>query len=324
MHQAGTPVTFTRPDGQAAPAVVFHAASPGSPAIVLIQEWWGINEQICGTAQRLADEGYNVLIPDLYRGKLASSSDEAGHLMGSLDFPDALFQDLAGAVRFAREHHGKVAVMGFCMGGALALAAAVHLTELSAAVCFYGIPPEQLADPSKRSNPLLAHFADHDDWCTPERVQALEAQHLMSSLDFPDALFQDLVGAVTTAREHHGKVGVMGFCMGGALTLAAAVHIPAASAAVCFYGAPPAALADPRNLQVPLQCHFADHDDWITAEVVRNLEEALRDVKTEHEIHRYDAHHAFFNEARPEVHNPEAAALSWRRSLEFLARHLRA
>lgn len=228
MHQAGSPVTFTRPDGQTAPAVVFHAASPGSPAIVLIQEWWGINEQICGTAQRLADAGYNVLIPDLYRGKQAS-------------------------------------------------------------------------------------FSERD-----------EAQHLMGSLNFPDALFQDLVGAVTTAREHHGKVGVMGFCMGGALTLAAAVHIPAASAAVCFYGAPPAALADPRKLQVPLQCHFADHDDWVTAEVVRNLEEALRDVKVEHEIHRYDAHHAFFNEARPEVHDPEAAALSWRRSLDFLARHLRA
>lgn len=228
MHQAGTAISFTRPDTQAAPALGFHGQGPEAPAIVLIQEWWGINAQICGTAQRLADAGYNVIIPDLYRGKQAG-------------------------------------------------------------------------------------FSERD-----------EAQHLMGSLNFPDALFQDLVGAVDHAHAHHGKVAVMGFCMGGALALAAAVHIPAASAAICFYGAPPAALADPRNLQVPLQCHFADHDDWITAEVVRDLEEQLRDVKVEHEIYRYDAHHAFFNEARPEVHNPDAAALAWRRSLDFLARHLRA
>lgn len=224
MNLAGNAVTFTRPDGKSAPGRAFHGPSPEAPAIILIQEWWGINAQICGVAQRLADAGYNVLIPDLYRGKLATDSDEAHHLMGSLDFPDALFQDL--------------------------------------------------------------------------------------------------VGAVTTAREHHGKVAVLGFCMGGALTLGAAVHIPTTSAAICFYGVPPAALADPANLQVPLQCHFADHDDWVTPDVVATLEQSLRGVKVEHEIYRYDAHHAFFNEARPEVHHPEAADLAWRRSLAFLARHL--
>lgn len=224
MNQAGNAVTFPRPDGQSAPGLAFHGPGPEAPAIILIQEWWGINAQICGVAQRLADAGYNVLIPDLYRGKLATARDEAQHLMGGLNFPDALFQDLAGAVAIAREHHGKAAVMGFCMGGAL--------------------------------------------------------------------------------------------------TLAAAVHIPTASAAICFYGVPPAALADPANLQVPLQCHFADHDDWVTPDLVGKLEEQLRDVKVEHEIHRYDAHHAFFNEARPEVHDPDAAALAWRRSLAFLARHL--
>jgi carboxymethylenebutenolidase len=224
MNQAGTPINFTRPDGQSAPGLTFHGPSRAAPAIVLIQEWWGINAQICGVATRLADAGYNVLVPDLYRGKQASAREEAQHLMGSLNFPDALFQDLAGAL--------------------------------------------------------------------------------------------------ATAREHHGKAAVMGFCMGGALTLAAAVHLPAASAAICFYGVPPAALADPRKLQVPLQCHFAEHDDWCTPEVVRNLEDQLQHLTIEHELHRYDAHHAFFNEARPEVHNPEAAALAWRRSLAFLARHL--
>jgi hypothetical protein len=95
----GQSLTFPRPDGQSAPGHAFYGRRPEAPAIVLIQEWWGINEQIRGVARRLADAGYNVLIPDLYRGKLATASDEAQHLMSSLNFPDALFQDLAGAVR---------------------------------------------------------------------------------------------------------------------------------------------------------------------------------------------------------------------------------
>ena len=97
MNPAGQSLSFPRPDGQSAPGHAFAAADPKAPAIVLIQEWWGINEQIRGVARRLRDAGYNVLIPDLYRGKLATASDEAQHLMSSLDFPDALFQDLAGA-----------------------------------------------------------------------------------------------------------------------------------------------------------------------------------------------------------------------------------
>jgi dienelactone hydrolase len=64
---------------------------------VLIQEWWGVNDQIRGVARRLADAGYGVLIPDLYRGKLAGDGDEANHLMSDLNFPDAVHQDLVGA-----------------------------------------------------------------------------------------------------------------------------------------------------------------------------------------------------------------------------------
>lgn len=225
MNPAGSAVTFARPDGKSAPGFAFPNEDRQAPAIVLIQEWWGVNEQIRGVARRLVDAGYNVLIPDLYRGKIASASDEAKHLMDDLNFPDALFQDLAGAVDTAVHHHGKAAVMGFCMGGALTIAAAVHLQRLSAAVCFYGIPPAQLADPAQLKVPLLAHFATQDDWCTPDRVDALE---------------QRLQGATV-----------------------------------------------------------------------------------EHELHRYDAHHAFFNEARPEVHDPRAADLAWERTLEFLGEHLR-
>jgi dienelactone hydrolase len=96
----------------------------------------------------------------------------------------------------------------------------------------------------------------------------------------------------------------MGFCMGGALTIAAAAHIPALSAAVCFYGVPPAAIADPKTIRVPLQCHFAEQDTWCTPAVVAALEQQLREANVPHELHRYDAQHAFFNETAPRSTTP--------------------
>ena len=131
-----------------------------------------------------------------------------------------------------------------------------------------------------------------------------------------------LAGAVRFTRQHHGKVAVMGFCMGGALALAAAVHLEDLAAAVCFYGIPPEQLADPSKLRVPLLAHFADHDDWCTPDRVHALETQLRHATAEYELHRYSAQHAFFNEARPEVYDPQAATTAWRRTLAFLDRHI--
>jgi dienelactone hydrolase len=161
--QADRKITFTRPDGQEAPGHVFSTTSASAPAIVLIQEWWGVNDQIRGVARRLADAGYGVLIPDLYRGKLAGDGDEANHLMSNLNFPDAVHQDLVGAIGHARRYHSKVGVMGFCMGGALTIAAAAHIPELSAAVCFYGVPPAAIADPpdDPRPAPVPLRRAGH-------------------------------------------------------------------------------------------------------------------------------------------------------------------
>ena len=170
----GMMIHFARPDGKATRG---HLAMSGKgrPGVVVIQEWWGLNDQICGVADRFARLGYNALAPDLYRGRLTTSPDEANHLMTGLDFPDATHQDLRGAAQALKEHGGKVAVMGFCMGGALTIAAAVHVPEAAAAVCFYGIPPKEFADPGKIRAPLQGHFANRDDWCTPAAVNDLEA-----------------------------------------------------------------------------------------------------------------------------------------------------
>ena len=150
-------------------------AGEGRPGIIVIQEWWGLNDQICGVADRFARAGYNALAPDLYKGRVTTEPDEASHLMTGLDFPGATHQDLKGAVAHLKTKGDKVAVMGFCMGGALTIAAAVHIPDVAAAICFYGIPSEDFAPPEKIKVPFQGHFANKDDWCTPAKVDALEA-----------------------------------------------------------------------------------------------------------------------------------------------------
>ena len=171
----GAMIEFSRPDGGRTKGYLATAVGNNRPGIVVIQEWWGLNDQICGVADRFARAGYNALAPDLYKGRLTAVPDEANHLMSSLDFPDATHQDLRGAVIHMKSlGGGKVAVMGFCMGGALTVAAAVHIPECAAGVCFYGIPPKEFADPAKIKIPFQGHFANQDDWCTPAAVDALE------------------------------------------------------------------------------------------------------------------------------------------------------
>ena len=100
MPSNGKMIEIARPDGATLPA---YLATPESgdraPALVVIQEWWGLNDQIKATADRLAAAGYRALVPDLYRGTVAGDADEANHLMTELDWGDACGQDIKGAVR---------------------------------------------------------------------------------------------------------------------------------------------------------------------------------------------------------------------------------
>lgn len=173
----GQMIEFKRPDGGVSNGYL-ASAGDGAPGMILIQEWWGLKPHIKDIAERLAAAGITTLAPDLYRGRIASDADEANHMMSGLDFADATQQDLRGALEHLRESQAcpKVGVMGFCMGGALTVAAAVHLKGLDAAVCFYGLPPTEFADPAKIAAPFQGHFADKDDWCTPELVTKAEAR----------------------------------------------------------------------------------------------------------------------------------------------------
>lgn len=173
----GEIMTFQRPDGQPCTGYSVEPANGGNaPGVVVIQEWWGLNDQIKGVADQLSQAGYRALVPDLYRGNVTLEAAEAEHLMGNLDFGDAATQDIRGAVTYLKQQSQSVAVMGFCMGGALTVLAAVHVPETDVAVCWYGVPPEAAADTRTISIPFQGHFAQQDAFFPPEQVDALEAR----------------------------------------------------------------------------------------------------------------------------------------------------
>jgi carboxymethylenebutenolidase len=219
----GENIQFTIPHGGTVTG--YLAQAPGSAKhVVVIQEWWGLNEQIRGVCERFAAAGFSALAPDLYKGRVTSNPDEANHMMSGLDWVGATEQDVRGAVQYLKARGGRAAVMGFCMGGALTIIAGVKISELDAAVCFYGIPPAEAADPKALRVPLQGHFANQDDWCTPAAVNALET--------------------------------------------------------------------------------------------------TLKEARVSHELFRYDAQHGFFNEQRPDVHDAAASQLAWERTLRFLNAYL--
>jgi carboxymethylenebutenolidase len=180
----GEMITFKRPDGKECSGyLAIPAEGDKAPGVVVIQEWWGINDQIKGVADKLVGLGYRALVPDLYKGKVTLDAAEAKHLMTNLNFGEAVTQDIRGAAQYLRSS-AKVGVLGFCMGGALTVLAAVFLKEVDAAVSWYGFPPEQAADVKTISIPLQLHFAEKDASFSPEGARALEANLREAKINF--------------------------------------------------------------------------------------------------------------------------------------------
>jgi carboxymethylenebutenolidase len=216
-------------NGDAVPAYISLPPSGSGPAVVVIQEWWGLVPHIRDVADRLAAQGFVAVAPDLYRGKETTEPDEAGKLVMELRLDQAA-KDMAAtvdALLAMPETTGQgVGVVGFCVGGGLALFLASRKAEVTAVVCYYGFPRSGM------------------DW--------------------------DLSAV---------KGAVLG--------------------------------------------HFAEQDDFAPPELVERMERGLRDAGVDVTFHHYPGTtHAFFNDHRPEVHDPEAAATSWQRTLEFLGAHL--
>lgn len=204
----GTTIEFVRTDGGRAPGYLAQANSgPESPGIVLVQEWWGVDERLKATADRLASHGFNVLIPDLYRGRSAATGDEANHLMEGLDFTDAATQDLAGAQNFLRDKGApRVGVMGFCMGGALALIAAMH-DGFDAASIWYGYPPAEAGDPGKISIPVQGHWATEDGFFDINGVNSLEQRLKAAGVPHEFHRYDAEHGFFNTGQPGNGGLG---------------------------------------------------------------------------------------------------------------------
>jgi carboxymethylenebutenolidase len=222
----GTEITFKRPDGAEAKGYLTNAASGDAPGIVVIQEWWGLAEQIKATVDRFALAGFDALAPDLYKGVVVPyhDSERAAKEMQSLNFLDATEQTVRGAVQYLKRNGAKAGIAGFCMGGAVAVIGAAKIPELTAAVSFYGLPPAEAVKPA--------------------------------------------------------------------------------------------------DVKIPLQGHFANKDDYITPKAVDDFEKALKAAGKDAEFFRYDADHAFVNESRMAVHDRQAAELAWSRAIAFLKRRL--
>lgn len=223
----GERINFKRPDGKEAAGYLAKAGKAGAPGLVVIQEWWGLNEQIKGVVDRFGAAGFDALAPDLYAGRVVPYHDAAA------------------------------------------------------------------------------------------------ANAEMTSLNFLDAVDQICRGAAQKLKaDGAAKVGVAGFCMGGAMTILAAARVPEFAAGAPFYGLPPAAAAGPDAVRIPLQGHFALQDDWCTPQAVKEFEAGLKKAGKAHEFFSYDAPHGFMNEARPDVHQAEAADAAWGRVVAFFQKHL--
>ncbi len=167
-------VTFPSSAGETSGVLVLPDGDTRGPAVVLIHEWWGVNQQIQTVAKRWAEAGFVTFVPDLFHGKTAADAAEAGALMKALDFGKAV-AEIAGAVAFLKGHDrttSQVAVTGYCMGGALSFASAVNIRGLSAVVPFYGLPGD--LDWSQIDAPVQAHFAIHDEWATVAGAEAIK------------------------------------------------------------------------------------------------------------------------------------------------------
>ena len=149
-----------------------------------------------------------------------------------------------------------------------------------------------------------------------------EANHLAQGLDFQDAFSQDVRGALTYLKQNGKKAGVTGYCMGGAIALLTAMHVKEADAAVCFYGMPPSEAGDPATIEIPVQCHFAKHDEFFSPEHGAQLEERMKEGKVPFEVYWYDAKHGFCNPNQPGSaglgnYNAAAAHEAWERAVRF-------
>jgi len=193
--RAGTRVSYPSGSETVSGYLAAPEGSGKKPAIVVIHEWWGLNDFARGKADGFAKQGYVALAIDLYRGKVAENADVAHQLMRGLP-EDRAVRDLQAAAAYLRTRPdvdgARIASIGWCMGGGYSLALALADPGLAGAVIYYG---HLVTDPKTIAGlkvPLLGNFGGRDEGITPADVRAFEeaARKAGASVDFkiyPDA-----------------------------------------------------------------------------------------------------------------------------------------
>lgn len=176
----GEMITFPA-NGHSTTGYLAVPSSGKGSGVLVLQEWWGLVDHIKHVCDRLAAEGFVALAPDLYHGQSTKSPDEAGKLFMALNISKAA-ADVRGAADalLGRDEvtSGKIGVMGFCMGGQLALYAGVEFPDRFASVVdFYGIHPSVRIDPARVKVPVLAHFGERDS-----SVKLADAENLVARI----------------------------------------------------------------------------------------------------------------------------------------------
>jgi carboxymethylenebutenolidase len=174
----GERVTF-KANGHETQGYLAKPASGKGPGVIVLQEWWGLVPHIEDIVERFAKEGFVALAPDLYHGEKATGPDEAGKMMMALDI-DHAEKDIRGAIQYLKQQSGvtgsKVGIVGFCMGGALALYAASKNADIGACVVFYGGHPKVKPDLPALEAPVLGIWGGKDGFVTPAVVSELDTQ----------------------------------------------------------------------------------------------------------------------------------------------------
>src|SRR5277367_4765474 len=172
----GQMVSLPLAGGGTAMAYVAKPKAAAAGGILVLHEWWGLNDFIKGQADALAAQGYLALAVDLYDGKVATTPDEAGKLMQGLDAAHAAAVEKAGVAWLKANVKGKkIATLGWCAGGGQSLLASLGSPkEVSATVIYYGLPVTDVAQLKTLRGPVLGIWAKKDGWITPEKVAAFD------------------------------------------------------------------------------------------------------------------------------------------------------
>ena len=172
MAQQPEGIVEFQSNGKSAIGYLARPAGAGPhPAVVVIQEWWGVDAHIKALVERFAAEGFVALAPDLYGGQTTAEPDEARKLAMGLDMEHAV-KDMVGAVNYlcGLDDVTKIGAVGFCMGGSLALLLASKTPRVAAAASFYGGRPLSEEDVRQIDSPILAVYGGQDTGIPPERI----------------------------------------------------------------------------------------------------------------------------------------------------------